>query len=269
MRLYITILLILGVGAVSAQEAYRFPDDLYRNDKPELQVELNKAITLYKYGSAKRAAKTLQRSLAAYPYHYDARVLLGYLYYDMRKFEEAAAQFNRAAQIYNGDPGLFFIRGNCYLWLHRYAAAYDNYLKCLWLEPNYAGAHNNIAVVRLQFQGIDEPHKNEILKARDDIYQVIQNSTVKDAKMLFNMGLIQLHLSAHKEAVKYFDETIQYDNAFAKAYFFRGLSYYYQRVYDRARYDFDIAGQLGFETERCQEWLKHLDKVIDYLSQRD
>lgn len=268
MRWLSTILLVFTFAIAAAQDGFRYPDDLYRYDQPQLQPELDKAINLFTYGSTKRAIKVLEKHIASASYHFDAYVLLGYLYYDTKQYEKAVDNFNQALQLHDDDPGLYFIKGNCFLWLQKYAAAYDNYLKCLWIQPDFAGAHNNIAIVRLRFQGIDEPHRNEILKARDDIYQTLQDS-IADEKMLFNMGLIQLHLTENAEAVKYFTQTLDVEPNFSKAHFYRGLSYYYQRMYEHARSDFYFARLTGFEPERSQLFLDHLDKILQYISQNN
>lgn len=262
MKWLCTIWIVISAFALNAQTL----EELFKEHQPgELSI-LAEAQDLAHQGQFKKAVKLLYRAVRNDPEYFNGFILLGYLHYDKQMYKQAAVFFNNAVRIDSKNTGVLFMRGNCFLYEERYRSAANDYLECIKLDPAYTPAYNNLAVLRLKYQDIAPTSVRDLEIAKTDLEKIFLEQEDPDPRMLFNLGMVQLHLSEFDAAITLMDKVLEKDPAFAKAWFFRGLSQYYLRNYYSAKADMDKALALNYQPEKSVEFVKHLGKIVNYIS---
>lgn len=262
MKWLCTIWIVISAFVLNAQTV----DELFKEHQPgELSI-LAEAQDLVQEGQFNKAVKLLYRAVRNDPEYFNGFVLLGYLHYDKQMYKQAAVFFNNAVRIDPKNTGALFMRGNCFLYEERYRPAANDYLECIKLDPAYTPAYNNLAVLRLKYQDIAPTSVRDLEIAKTDLEKIFLEQEDPDPRMLFNLGMVQLHLSEFDAAITLMDKVLEKDPAFAKAWFFRGLSQYYLRNYSSAKADMDKALELNYQPEKSVEFVKHLGKIVNYIS---
>ncbi len=124
-----------------------------------LQAKIKQGLTLHQQGRLAEAERIYRDVLRRQPNHFDAVHLLGVMalqpdyaiaYYnranalkDLKRHEEALADFDKAIAHKPDYAKACNNRGNALSDLGRYAEAIASYDKAIALTPNYADAHNN------------------------------------------------------------------------------------------------------------------------------
>ena len=93
------------------------------------------------------AVEAYQRAIEADPSRLDARINLGRLLHESRRFAKAEQVYRAALEECGGDALLLFNLGVLLDDLNRRTAAIEAYSAALRLEPDMADAHYNIALV--------------------------------------------------------------------------------------------------------------------------
>lgn len=262
MKWLYTIVLLCCTLLTSAQTL----EELFNKATPDELSTLAEAQSLAANGFFKKAVKLLYKEVHHDPQYFNGFVLLGYLHYDKGMYKQAAIFFNNAVRIDPEHTGALFMRGNCFLYEERFRAAANDYIQCIKMDPGYTPAYNNLAVLRLKFQDIAPATVRDLEIAKNDLEKVFLEQADPDLRVLFNLGMVQLHLAEFDQAIKMMDKVLEQDPQFAKAWFFRGLAQYYLRNYCLAKADMDQALLLQYQPERSVEFVKHLSKIVNYIS---
>jgi len=133
-------------------------------------------------------------------------------------------------------PESYFYRGNIYYGQVNYAAALNDYLKAIELNPKYSEAYYNIGVTyntTNRFQESIEPLTKAIsITPNEYMYQTRASS-------FFNLRRLQ-------EAVDDYSKAIAINPKAAQAYFNRGATYLNMQQKSSACADWKTASALGF-----------------------
>jgi len=93
------------------------------------------------------AVEAYQRAIEADPSRLDARINLGWLLHESRRFAKAEQVYRAALEECGGDPLLLFNLGVLLDDLNRRTAAIEAYSAALRLDPSMADAHYNLALL--------------------------------------------------------------------------------------------------------------------------
>lgn len=93
------------------------------------------------------AVEAYQRAIEADPSRLDARINLGWLLHESRRFAKAEQVYREALEACGGDPLLLFNLGVLLDDLNRRTAAIEAYSAALRLDPSMADAHYNLALL--------------------------------------------------------------------------------------------------------------------------
>ncbi|CAN5281388.1 hypothetical protein BH09BAC1_BH09BAC1_31030 [soil metagenome] len=253
-------------GAVWANAQQQL-DDLFKAQTATQDLLLREARQFYANGSFKKASKIINKELKQHPDYFNGYVMMGFMFYERQEFETGALYFAKAVKLDPQHTGALFMRGNCFLKGGKYRIALKDYMQCLKLNSDFYPAYNNIAVVRLLYQDIENTSAFDLHLAKQDLDEVlVLGENAPDKAITFNMGFIYMLLWEFDQSIPFFDNAIEQDAGFAKAWFYRGLANYYNKHYVEAKTDFAVAQQLGFQTERCMAFVERLDKILNYLA---
>jgi predicted TPR repeat methyltransferase len=109
---------------------------------------IKKALSKYKQGKHLDAQNYYLKILKKDSHHLDANYLLGTLYAEQGKYNEAVPYLQKAAEIKPSSPGVQCNLGNvCYLQM-QYSEAESYFLKALQLDPNLVEAYVGLGGVR-------------------------------------------------------------------------------------------------------------------------
>ncbi len=118
----------------------------------------NFALTLKIDGRLNDAVKELLKSISYEPDYWEAYRLLGIIFIQMGRFEDAENSIKKAVEIQlkSGEPGLYNDLGNLYLMQGKYRMAISEYEKAVNIDKNNAEAIYNIASA---YENIGKPDK--------------------------------------------------------------------------------------------------------------
>lgn len=182
--------------------------------------------------------------------------VLGRIYYrraktylELKQYQEAIADFTKAAQSDTKDEKLYYGRGMAYLRLKSYKSAMEDFQRVLKLNPDSARAYDGLVAVYVSLneyqQGIEEfnrrqkrhPRSALVLNGRGWINWSFHNyqDALKDfnqaielkpsyADAYYGQGQTYLLLQEYRLAIESFTRTIKLNPAHPKAYTYRGLA---------------------------------------------
>jgi tetratricopeptide (TPR) repeat protein len=114
------------------------------------------------------------------PEFVDLDLQTGKALYQLRRFSEARARFEAAAEKDLGDTNLRMLSGNCLLAEHKHAEAANWYRRVLALDANHAFAHQNLAICLFHAgryaAGVD--HCVRALHAKPDYVLAMHNAAI-------------------------------------------------------------------------------------------
>ena len=149
-------------------------------------------VQLRKYDDAQQL---LQKAIKIQPRNVDAHYNIGNLLNELGKFHEAVKSYEKAIQIHPGHEGAHNNLGNIYKELGKFKDAIKCYEKAIKINPNLFAAHNNLGIV-FQILG-----KNQ--KAITCFQKTIQiNSNFTPAH--YNLGKVFKQLGEYPKAIKSF-----------------------------------------------------------------
>ena len=163
-------------------------------------------------------------------------------YYELKQYEKAIEDYNKAIELNPNDAEVYTNRGNPYYKLKRYEKAIEDYSKAIKLNPNDAVAYYN------RGNAYDELKRYE--KAIEDYSKAIElNPNYVDAYN--NRGNAYRELNQHEEAIEDYNKSIELNPKYAEAYSNRGIAYLLtNKDSDKAITDFKCARDLSEENDK-------------------
>jgi len=137
----------------------------------------NLAMTQLQMGKDAEAEKNLKAALAQSPDDAYALSTMGYLRFQQEKFEDALNYLSRAAQINPSNPEVQNYLGATLNHLGQRKPAESALRRAVQIAPNYAPAHNNLAVMYLS----EQPPRPEL--ARWHYQKAIESGQPRNAEL--------------------------------------------------------------------------------------
>lgn len=258
----IVILCLFSIIQISfAQNDSFFNMNIHTTDPKEVEA-IEKVGDMVRNNSKNEAIKTLKSLIRENNKFYEAHFILAYIYKQDKKYEKAIKYTSEAIRISPKASEPYFVRANCKMELGRYSSALGDYRMSIRMNKNLYGAYNNIGIVRIKNQNIAPAHERDLRRAIKDIETLPDLAELKDKKVYFNLGFINGALGEYKDSRRYLNQSIEIDSSWGKAYYYRGLAYYYDKDFENALTDFSIALDLGFKPEESTEFVEFIEFVL-------
>lgn len=239
------------------------------NDTSLYATEFSKAKQYLAEGKKQKAIQKLKKLVAENSFQHEAPLLIANIYENDKNYSEAAKYFTLAIKSKPKDALLYFSRGNCYFSLKKYNLAVADYKTTIHYDSLFLGAYNNMAVARIYNQGSNQQkiREEDFRIARDNIKKFEQKGDIDNLQVLQNLGMIYLYLFDFKSSENYFSKIISLDSTNANGYFYKGLTNYYLRNYDKALDSFLLAKKYAYENKnQLEEFISFTTFVIAQLN---
>jgi tetratricopeptide (TPR) repeat protein len=221
---------------------------------------------LYKSNKIYEAIALLKKTVKQQSGFYDAHFYLGFFYQEIQNHKKAVIHFSTAIRIKENNKEPYFLRGNSFVALGYYRPALDDYVKTIRLDPEFYGAYNNIAYIKIMNQGSSgNAHVRDVELAKQEISKILDKIDVDDKSVYFNMGIIHLRLGMYQKAVDFLKKSVMLDSGCSKCYYYLALAYFYEREYKLAKQNFSQSWKQGYNTRSVEDFIQYIAKVEDYL----
>jgi len=157
------------------------------------------------------------------------------VYADRQRYDEAMADCTRAIQLDLTSATAYTNRGRIYQEVQRYREALADHSRAIEINPNYAAALINRGSTYRSLQCYDE--------ALADYTHAIESDPTY-APAYINRGNLYLELQRFNDAINDFEQAIRFGLTEAKGYIGRGIVYENLHRYENALSDFNYATKL-------------------------
>ena len=113
----------------------------------ELQTILENGLAFHRLGNFEEAKRKYEFVLETYPNNYDALHLLGTIYYQLDKYDEAITLITKAIKLYQKSSLFYNNRGLAFQKTYALDKASLDFKKAIKLNPSNVEAYNNYAMV--------------------------------------------------------------------------------------------------------------------------
>lgn len=160
----------------------------------------------------------------------------GNKFYDIKRYSDAIAAYERAIRLSLKDADVYVNKGNALGKLARYEEAVIAYIEAIRLNSKDANVYYNLANTY-----------NNLARYKDAVVAYSQTTTLneKHINAYYNKGIALYNLKLYKEAITTYEQVIRLDPKHASAYFNKGNSYYCLEQYKDAVIAYDHAISLN------------------------
>ena len=170
--------------------------------KKEIEIKkfFDLALNNHRKNNFQNAIKFYKKILKINPNHFDSNYLLGTLYLQNQRFNEAKIKFRKAAKIKPNHAALCNNMGATLIELKEYREAINYFKKTISIQPNFAQAYNNIGTILKE----QEKH-NEAINYFQKAIEI--HPELKEARL--NLGITYKELGEIEKAIVYFKKIIE------------------------------------------------------------
>jgi tetratricopeptide (TPR) repeat protein len=129
---------------------------------------------------------------------------------NMKKYDDAISDFNKALSINKNFKNAYFNRGSAFYYKKEYDKAAADFTKTIALDSAYAFAYNNLGAILLE--------RRQIGKALSCFKKALKNDT-NYAAAYNNRGVLAKAVGDYETAAQYYKKAIQKNSSYAEAYF--------------------------------------------------
>ena len=186
-------------------------------------------------GREQTVIKLTNQALALRP-SFEGYFLRAYAKYDLKKYQEAIADYTKSIEINPQKPVSYNNRGNAKQKSKDYQGAIADFNKAIAINPKYAPAYMNRGIVKYDledYQGAIADYNKAI--AINPKYAIAFN----------NRGNAKAELGDNKEAIADFNRAIAINSRYADAFSNRGISKYELKDYQGAMADYNKAIEIN------------------------
>lgn len=240
----------------------RMPETSPLRPVADIQIGLG----LEQLGKTEEAVKHLDALIAARPDDVEAISALGNIYRSRKRFEEAAATYDKAmAKI--GTPGrsnwdLLYSRGIAYERIKKWPQAEADLRKALELMPEALGRERALVLNYLGYSLVDQNLKLE--EALGMLRRAVELRP-RDGYIIDSLGWAHYRLGRYEEAVQELERAMELRPSDPVINDHLGDVYWRTGRYLEARYQWNHARDLGPEPEDLPRILKKIEKGLDEL----
>lgn len=238
----------------------RMPENSPLRPVADIQIGLG----LEQLGKTEEAVKHLEALIVARPDDIEAISALGNIYRSRKRFEEAAATYDKAVAKL-GTPGranwdLFYSRGIAYERTKKWAQAEADLRKALELMPEALGRERALVLNYLGYSLVDQNLKLEealgMLRRAVDLRP-------RDGYIIDSLGWAHYRLGRYDEAVTELERAMELRPSDPVINDHLGDVYWKTGRQLEARYQWNHARDLGPEPEELPKILKKIEKGLD------
>lgn len=238
----------------------RMPENSALRPVADIQIGLG----LEQLGKTEEAVKHLEALIAARPDDIEAISALGNIYRSRKRFEEAAATYDKAVAKL-GTPGranwdLFYSRGIAYERIKKWPQAEADLRKALELMPEALGRERALVLNYLGYSLVDQNLKLEealgMLRRAVDLRP-------RDGYIIDSLGWAHYRLGRYDEAVTELERAMELRPSDPVINDHLGDVYWKTGRHLEARYQWNHARDLGPEPEELPKILKKIEKGLD------
>ena len=172
------------------------------------------AYNIEKYDSAK---KYLLKAIEIYPKFEDAHNNIGNVYIKLGKIQKSIFHYNQALQINPNNHHAYNNLGLSLKRLGKFVDAIKNYKKALNINKNYTECYNNLA---------DTYNAIGAYKKAKYYYQKALKINPNNFKINYNLGILCNELKEYDDAINLFKKTLSIKPNCAEAYYCLGNIYF-------------------------------------------
>ncbi len=220
--------------------------------------KLNSAMHLHQAGDLVAAQSAYEQILIVDADNVNALYLLGVLFYQQNKYDEALERLFTAVKLFP-SADLYKVLGDIFFDKKDLDNSVNYYEKAIKLNPNFAEIFYNLGVIStlkndpvkaieyyLKSIEIKPDYKEayfnlaHALKTNNDLdnavlcYQKLLAVDPHDAEAYFNLGLALHSKKDLNKAILYYNESIKFDSENPNVHFSLGLAHFMLNDYDRA-----------------------------------
>jgi tetratricopeptide (TPR) repeat protein len=238
----------------------RMPENSPLRPVADIQIGLG----LEQLGKTEEAVKHLETIIAARPDDIDATSALGNIYRSRKRFEEAAATYDKAVAKL-GTPGrsnwdLFYSRGIAYERIKKWPQAEADLRKALDLMPEALGRERALVLNYLGYSLVDQNLKLE--EALGMLRRAVELRP-RDGYIIDSLGWAHYRLGRYEEAVTELEKAMELRPSDPVINDHLGDVYWKTGRYLEARYQWNYARDLGPEPEDLTRIQRKIEKGLE------
>jgi tetratricopeptide (TPR) repeat protein len=238
----------------------RMPENSPLRPVADIQIGLG----LEQLGKTEEAVKHLEGIIAARPDDIDATSALGNIYRSRKRFEEAAATYDKAVAKL-GTPSranwdLFYSRGIAYERIKKWPQAEADLRKALELMPEALGRERALVLNYLGYSLVDQNLKLE--EALGMLRRAVELRP-RDGYIIDSLGWAHYRLGRYDEAVTELEKAMELRPSDPVINDHLGDVYWKTGRYLEARYQWNYARDLGPEPEDLTRIQRKIDKGLE------
>jgi len=162
----------------------------------------------------------------------------GDAYSNLRKYQPALADFDRALELDPNYTAAYLRRGNVYQELKEYRSALVDFDHALELDPNYTAAYFSRAIIYWKLK-----EYQSALADLDSLVKLYSNRVMAYT----DRGWAYWYIKEYQQAITNFDHALELDPNHAYAFTGRGWVYVHLKEYQQALSDFNRALELDYK----------------------
>ncbi len=178
---------------------------------------LQEAYAAHQSSQPELAERLYKKLLRLAPRDSDGRNLLGLLYIELERFDEAAQQIRRAMTVRPGDPHSHYNLGAALMGVDAPSEAAENFAKALAIDPSNNQTRNALSAA-LNTAGAHAAGSGQIQEALQYYAAAIEHDP-DNAKAILNRGNLQEQFGDFDDAANSFKAAIAAHPEFADAHF--------------------------------------------------
>lgn len=230
----------------------------------------NEGVQLKKEQKIKEAIVKFKAALQLNPDYTHALYESAWCYNDIKEYDNALTNLNKAAITWTHTPKLFYERAYAYQMKEQYKEALDDYFKVRELNPDYTNINKKIGDIYY----FEQKYSNAILYYEKQ--EQVSTATVLNADYLYwyRRGYTYNALKQYEKAIISLQKSVQLKNDYLSTYLELGFAYNKLKKTDEAITQFQQAVNLNPNdhvayngiAEVYRDNIKDCDKAIEWYN---
>ena len=194
----------------------------------QLAIAAQTAETLYEEGVKLKKEQKVTEALAKFkeaiklkPDYPGALYESGWCYNDLKEYNNALANLDKAAVAWSTIPKVFFERGYANQMLYKHKEALNDYFRVRELKPDYTNINKKIGEVYYQ----DEDYSNALLYFEKHEQVTMSDNLGKDYLYWYRRGFSYNAQKQYDKALTSLDKSLAIKNDYLSTYLERGFAY--------------------------------------------
>ncbi len=220
-------------------------------------------------------------------------LLMSELYLIKKEYEDADKYLNMASELMPGDARIFYLKGSIALGVSDTATAIRNLNLAIQRRPSYAEAYNSLAELYIRYEDYSNAlrylniglkyskdndylnfNKAEVFKRLTFVFASYTDSAriyyekvfVLNPKMYkasFELGMMAFKKMQYKEAQRYLEHTLKFDEQMPEVHYYLGICYRYAEKDEMALLKFEKTMQLDPQNYAARDYYWNTKSKIE------